>query len=333
MFIHLNEEEIMREITFAQAINEALREEMQKDPTVFIAGEDVGLMGGVFGVTSGLLEEFGEERVRDTPITESAIVGSAIGAAVTGMRPVIELMFIDFTAVAMDQITNQAAKMRYMFGGKATLPITIRTCAGAGFSASAQHSQSLEAWFTHIPGLKVVMPSTPEDAKGLLKSAIMDNNPVIFIEHKLLYGKTGEVPAEDYNIPLGKAKIRQEGKDLTLISWSRMVDICLSAAARLAKEGLKVEVIDLRTLIPLDKEAIFQSVEKTGRVIIVHEACLTGGFGGEIAALIAEEAFDSLDAPIKRVASPDVPVPFNPVLEKHYLPDEDKIMHAVKQIL
>ena len=323
----------MREITFAQAINEALREEMKKDPTVFIAGEDVGLMGGVFGVTGGLLEDFGEERVRDTPITEAAIVGSAIGAAVTGMRPVIELMFIDFTAVAMDQIVNQAAKMRYMFGGKATLPLTIRTCAGAGFSASAQHSQSLEAWFAHTPGLKVVMPSTPQDAKGLLKAAIMDNNPVIFIEHKLLYGKKGEVPEGEYTIPLGKAQILREGKDLTLISWSRMVDICLSAADILSKEAIKAEVIDLRTLVPLDKEAIFSSVEKTGRVIIVHEACLTGGFGGEIAALIADEAFDSLDAPIKRVAAPDVPIPFNPVLEKHYLPDEEKILRAARQIL
>ena len=323
----------MREITFAQAINEALREEMKKDPTVFIAGEDVGLMGGVFGVTGGLLEDFGEERVRDTPITEAAIVGSAIGAAVTGMRPVIELMFIDFTAVAMDQIVNQAAKMRYMFGGKATLPLTIRTCAGAGFSASAQHSQSLEAWFAHTPGLKVVMPSTPQDAKGLLKAAIKDNNPVIFIEHKLLYGKKGEVPEGEYTIPLGKAQILREGKDLTLISWSRMVDICLSAADILSKEAIKAEVIDLRTLVPLDKEAIFSSVEKTGRVIIVHEACLTGGFGGEIAALIADEAFDSLDAPIKRVAAPDVPIPFNPVLEKHYLPDEEKILRAARQIL
>src|SRR3990172_771290 len=305
MSLHHNQEGIMREITFAQAINEALREEMKKDPTVFIAGEDVGLMGGVFGVTGGLLEDFGEERVRDTPITEAAIVGSAIGAAVTGMRPVIELMFIDFTAVAMDQIVNQAAKMRYMFGGKATLPLTIRTCAGAGFSASAQHSQSLEAWFAHTPGLKVVMPSTPQDAKGLLKAAIKDNNPVIFIEHKLLYGKKGEVPEGEYTIPLGKAQILREGKDLTLISWSRMVDICLSAADILSKEAIKAEVIDLRTLVPLDKEAIFSSVEKTGRVIIVHEACLTGGFGGEIAALIADEAFDSLDAPIKRVAAPD----------------------------
>lgn len=323
----------MREISFSQALNEALREEMKKDPAVFIAGEDVGLMGGVFGVTNGLLEEFGEERVRDTPISEAAIVGSAIGSAVTGMRPVIELMFIDFTAVAMDQIVNQAAKMRYMFGGKASLPITIRTCAGAGFSAAAQHSQSLEAWFVHTPGLKVVMPSTPQDAKGLLKAAIRDNNPVVFIEHKLLYGKTGQVPEGEYHIPLGKAQIVREGKDLTLISWSRMVDICLSAAETLAKEGVKGEVIDLRTLVPLDKEAIFRSVEKTGRVIIVHEACLTGGFGGEIAALIADEAFDCLDAPIKRVTAPDAPIPFNPTLEKHYIPDEEEVLKAVRQIL
>lgn len=323
----------MKKIKFFQALTEALKEEMRRDPAVFVAGEDVGLMGGSFGVTHGLLKEFGEERVRDTPISESAIVGLAVGSGVTGMRPVVELMFIDFAAVCMDQIVNQAAKMRYMFGGKAKLPITIRACTGAGFAASAQHSQSLEAWFIHVPGLKVVAPSNPYDAKGLLKSAIRDDNPVIFLEHKLLYGKRGEIPEEEYLVPIGKAQIVREGADLTLISWAKMVDTCLSASEKLAGEGVQAEVIDLRTLSPLDKETIYRSVEKTGKVVIVHEACLTGGFGGEIAALIADEAFDYLDGPVKRVAAPDVPIPFNPILEKCYLPDEDKIIQTAKQIL
>ncbi|MBI4595624.1 MAG: alpha-ketoacid dehydrogenase subunit beta [Candidatus Tectomicrobia bacterium] len=323
----------MKKIKYFQALNEALKEEMTRDPSVYVAGEDVGLMGGSFGVTRDLLKEFGEERVRDTPISEAAIIGSAVGAAVTGMRPVVEVMFIDFAAVCMDQIVNQAAKMRYMFGGKAKLPITIRMCGGAGFAASAQHSQSLEAWFTHIPGLKVIIPSDPYDAKGLLKTAIRDDNPVIFIEHKLLYGKRGEIPEEEYTIPFGKALIRREGTDLTLITWGKMVDTCLSASEKLANDGIMAEVIDLRTLAPLDKEAIFQSVKKTGKVVIVHEACLTSGFGGEIAALIADEVFDYLDAPVKRVAAPDAPIPFNPILEKKYLPDEDKVVKAVKQIM
>lgn len=323
----------MREISYAEALNETIREAMRRDPTVYLAGEDVGAFGGVFGVTKGLLEEFGPERVRDTPITEAAIIGSAIGAAATGMRPVVELMFIDFMAVCMDQIVNQAAKMRYMFGGKARLPIVIRACCGAGFNAAAQHSQCLEAWFTHTPGLKVVMPSTPYDAKGLLWTSIADDNPVVFIEHKGLYGKKGSVPEQDYAVPLGAAEVKREGGNVTLISWSRMVDVCLAAAKTLAQEGVEAEVIDLRSLVPLDKETIFASVEKTGKVVIVHEACLTGGFGGEIAALIADEAFDCLDAPIKRVAAPDVPVPFSPVLESCYIPNKEKILQAVRGIL
>lgn len=323
----------MREISYAEALNEVLREEMKRDPTLFVAGEDVGAFGGVFGVTKGLLEEFGEERVRDTPITEAAIVGCAIGAAATGMRPVIEMMFMDFMGVCVDQIVNQAAKMRYMFGGKARLPIVIRACCGAGVSAAAQHSQSLEAWFTHTPGLKVVMPSTPHDAKGLLRAAIADDNPVVFLEHKLLYGKKGPVPEGAYTIPLGSAEVRRQGQHVTLISWSRMVDVCLSAAQSLAQEGIEAEVIDLRTLTPLDKATLFSSVEKTGKVVIVHEACLTGGYGGEVAALIADESFDCLDAPIKRVAAPDIPVPFSPVLERHYIPNELQVLQAVREIL
>ncbi|MBI2877113.1 MAG: alpha-ketoacid dehydrogenase subunit beta [Candidatus Tectomicrobia bacterium] len=323
----------MREISYAEALNEVLREEMKRDPTIFVAGEDVGAFGGVFGVTRGLLEEFGEDRVRDTPITEAAIVGCAIGAAATGMRPVIEMMFMDFMGVCLDQIVNQAAKMRYMFGGKARLPIVLRACCGAGVSAAAQHSQSLEAWFTHTPGLKVVMPSTPADAKGLLRSAIADDNPVIFLEHKLLYGKKGPVPEGDYTIPLGVADVKRPGQHVTLISWSRMVDLCLSAAGSLAQEGIEAEVIDLRTLTPLDKSSLFASVEKTGKVVIVHEACLTGGYGGEVAALIADQAFDCLDAPIKRVAAPDIPVPFSPALERHYIPDAAQVLRAVREIL
>ena len=323
----------MREITYAEALNETLREAMRRDPAVFVAGEDIGAFGGVFGVTKGLLEEFGPERVRDTPITEAAIVGSAIGAAVTGMRPVAEMMFMDFMGVCMDQIVNQAAKMRYMFGGKARLPIVLRACCGAGFNAAAQHSQCLEAWFTHTPGLKVVIPSTPYDVKGLLRASIADDNPVIFIEHKALYGKKGLVPEEDYTVPLGAADIKREGGNVTLVSWSRMVEVCLAAARSLDQEGVETEVVDLRSLAPLDKETLFASVEKTGKVVIVHEACLTGGFGGEVAALLADEAFDCLDAPIKRVAAPDVPVPFSPVLEGHYIPDEGQILQAVKEIL
>ncbi len=323
----------MRKLTFAQALNEALRQEMRRDPTIYVAGEDVGRYGGIFGVTAGLLEEFGEERVRDTPITESAIIGSAVGAAAAGLRPVVEIMFIDFIGVALDQLFNQAAKMKYMFGGKAKLPIVVRTTCGAGMSAAAQHSQSLEAWFMHIPGLKVVAPSTPYDAKGLLISSIRDDNPVFFIEHKMLYGLEGEVPEEPYTIPLGVADIKREGKDVTVVATMAMVHKALEAAEDLAKEGIEVEVVDPRTLSPLDKETIINSVKKTHRLVIVHEAVKQAGPGAEIAAIVAEEAFEYLDAPIKRVAAPFTPVPFSPVLENAYIPSKESIISAVKEVV
>jgi pyruvate dehydrogenase E1 component beta subunit len=323
----------MRKLTFAQALNEALRQEMRRDPTIYVAGEDVGKYGGIFGVTAGLLEEFGEERVRDTPITESAIIGSAVGAAAAGLRPVVEIMFIDFIGVALDQLFNQAAKMKYMFGGKAKLPIVVRTTCGAGMSAAAQHSQSLEAWFMHIPGLKVVAPSTPYDAKGLLISSIRDDNPVLFIEHKMLYGIEGEVPEEPYTIPLGVADIKREGKDVTVVATMAMVHKALEAAEDLAKEGIEVEVVDPRTLSPLDRETIINSVKKTHRLVIVHEAVKQAGPGAEIAATVAEEAFEYLDAPIKRVAAPFTPVPFSPVLESAYIPSKENIISAVKEVV
>ncbi|MCS7285895.1 MAG: alpha-ketoacid dehydrogenase subunit beta [Anaerolineae bacterium] len=323
----------MRKLTFAQALNEALRQEMRRDPTIYVAGEDVGKYGGIFGVTAGLLEEFGEERVRDTPITESAIIGSAVGAAAAGLRPVVEIMFIDFIGVALDQLFNQAAKMKYMFGGKAKLPIVVRTTCGAGMCAAAQHSQSLEAWFMHIPGLKVVAPSTPYDAKGLLISSIRDDNPVFFIEHKMLYGLEGDVPEEPYTIPLGVADIKREGKDVTVVATMAMVHKALEAADELAKEGIEVEVVDPRTLSPLDKETIINSVKKTHRLVVVHEAVKQAGPGAEIAAMVAEEAFDYLDAPIKRVAAPFTPVPFSPVLESAYIPSKDNIISAVREVL
>ncbi len=324
----------MKELTVAEAIRAALREEMLRDETVYICGEDVGQFGGCFGVTQGLFEEFGEDRVRDTPISETAIVGSAVGAAATGMRPVPEIMFMDFVTVCMDQLVNQAAKMRYMFGGKAKMPMTLRLPVGAGISAAAQHSQSLEAWLTHVPGLKVVMPSTPADHKGLLKASIRDDNPVIFVEHKVLYGIKGPVPEdEDFVIPLGKGDIKRQGEDVTVVETSMMVYKALAAAEELAKEGISVEVVDPRTLVPLDKELILASVEKTGRLVVVHEAVKTGGFGGEIAAIVAEEGFDYLDAPIKRVAAHDVPIPFNAGQEQFVIPGEQDIIAAVKELI
>lgn len=323
----------MRKLTYAQALNEALRQEMRRDPSIYVAGEDVGRYGGIFGVTAGLLQEFGEKRVKDTPITESAIIGSAVGAAAAGLRPVVELMFIDFIGVALDQLFNQAAKMKYMFGGKARLPLVVRTQGGGGMGAAAQHSQCLESWFMHIPGLKVALPSTPYDAKGLLIQAIRDDNPVFFIEHKMCYGLSGDVPEEPYTIPFGKADVKREGKDVTIVATLFMVQKALSAAERLAKEGISAEVIDPRTLTPLDEEAILASVRKTHRLVIVHEAVKRAGSGAEIAAIVAEHAFDYLDAPIKRVAAPFTPVPFSPVLEREYIPDEDKIIAAVKEVV
>lgn len=324
----------MREITYAKAIIEAMSEEMRKDEDVFLMGEDVGLYGGAFGVSVGMFQEFGPERVRDTPISEAVIAGAAIGAAVTGMRPIAEIMFSDFTTIAMDQLVNQAAKMRYMFGGKAQVPMVLRTPSGSGTGAAAQHSQSLEAWFCHVPGLKVVVPSTPYDAKGLLKASIRDNNPVMFFEQKLLYRKKGNVPEDDYIIPLGKADIKREGKDLTIITYGRMVPVCLEVAEEVSKEGIEIEVVDPRTLVPLDKEAITQSVKKTGKVLIVHEACQTGGFGGEISAVISDsEAFFYLDAKIKRLGGLDVPIPYCPELEKNVVPTIDTVKQAVYELM
>ncbi|MBI2877847.1 MAG: alpha-ketoacid dehydrogenase subunit beta [Candidatus Tectomicrobia bacterium] len=323
----------MKNISFRDALREAMREEMLRDESVFVAGEDVEIMGGAFGVTKGLVEQFGKKRVRNTPISEVAIIGCAVGAAATGLRPVVEIMIMDFITVCMDQIVNQAAKMRYMFGGKIRLPLVIRTASGAGFASAAQHSQSLEAWFTHVPGIKVVMPATPYDAKGLLKSAIRDDNPVLFIEPKGLYRFRQEVTEEDYTLPLGKAEVKREGRDVTVVTYGQMVHTALAAAQRLESERIGLEVIDLRSLSPLDKGAILSSVEKTGRLIVLHEACKTGGFGAEVAALVAEEGFDLLDAPIRRVAAPDIPVPYTTPLERFYIPDEKDLIAAVREIV
>jgi pyruvate dehydrogenase E1 component beta subunit len=324
----------MRKITYREALREALREEMQRDSTVFLLGEDIGkYWGGAFKVTEGLAEEFGEERVRDTPISESAIIGTGVGAAITGMRPVAEIMFGDLTALAMDQIANQAAKIRYMFGGQAKCPLVIRTPFGAGVNIASHHSQSLEAWFMHVPGLYVAVPSMPYDAKGLLKSAIRGNNPVMFCEHKLLYPIEGEVPEEEYTIPFGLADVKREGEDVTIVATLYMVHKALNAAEILQKEGISVEVVDPRTLTPVDKQTIIDSVKKTGRIVIVSEDCKTAGVSAEIAAIIAEEAIDYLDAPIKRVAEPDTPIPFSPPLEQYVIPDEKAIIKAVKEIV
>jgi pyruvate dehydrogenase E1 component beta subunit len=318
--------------TYVEALREGMVLEMRRDSKVFLAGEDVGMFGGCFGQTQGMFAEFGAERVVDTPISETAIMGLGTGSAAAGLRPIVELMFIDFIGVAMDELLNQAAKMRYMFGGKAQLPMVVRLPAGAGFSAAAQHSQSLEAWLAHIPGIKVVTPATPADAKGLMIAAIRDNNPVMYIEQKALYGLKGEVPDGDYVVPIGKANVAREGSDISLITWGAMLGKCLEAADELAKNGKKAEVIDLRTITPLDKETILKSVTKTGRVVIVHEAVKTGGFAGEVAALIADEAFDALNGPIKRVTAPDTPVPFSPPLEAEWIPSTAKVLAAANSL-
>jgi len=321
-----------REITYAQAIREAMSDEMRRNPDVFFMGEDIGVYCGAFGVSNGMLEEFGSERVRDTPISENGFVGAAVGAAITGMRPIVELMFSDFMAVCFDHILNQSPKMRYMFGGKVKVPMVLRTPSGGGTGAAAQHSQSLEAIYAHIPGLKVVIPSTPYDAKGLLKTSIRDDNPVIFLEQKLLYKTKGHVPNDDYSIPLGKADIKLSGDDCTIITYGRMVHLCLEAASQLASEGIHVEVIDIRTILPLDTEALIESVIKTKHCVIVHEAVKFAGFGGELATTINEsEAFYYLDAPIKRLGALSAPIPFSPILEKHCFPTVEKIIDAVKE--
>lgn len=323
----------MRELTYAQAINEALAQAMRRDRNVFLAGEDIGRWGGAFKVTLGLYDEFGPERVLDTPISEQAYVGLAVGAAATGLRPCVELQFLDFLAWSMDQVVNQAAKMKYMFGGKARLPLTIRAVGGGGLGAAAQHSQMLEAWICHVPGLKLAIPSTAHDAKGLLLAAIQDDDPVFVIEHKRLYATQGPVPEEEYTIPLGVAEVKRPGTDVTIVAWSHDVHKALAAAEQLAGRGIEAEVLDPRTLVPLDREAILASVRKTRRLVIVHEAVKFCGVGAEIAAMIADEAFDDLDAPIKRVAAPYTPIPFSPVLEQAYLTDEAKIIAAVEELV
>ena len=323
----------MREITYGDALVEALTEEMRRDERVFLMGEDVGRFGMVYWARPQLWKEFEDERVRDTPISENAIVGFALGAAITGMRPVADIMFCDLLALSMDQIVNQVAKVRYMFGGEINVPLVIHSSLGGLRSAAAQHSQHLESWFTHVPGLKVVVPSTPYDAKGMFKSAIRDNNPVIFFEHQQLMHTKGQVPEEEYLVPFGKADIKREGKDMTVVSYSLMVHRVLRAAEELEKKGVNIEVIDLRTLNPLDKKTILESVEKTGRLLIIHQASTTSGFGAEIAAMVAQEGFELLISPIHRLGSLDVPVPFSPEMENFVVPDEANIIDEVLSMM
>lgn len=340
----------MKQITLvAEALRQALKEEMQRDKNVILLGEDIGKFGGAFQVTRGLLEEFGEQRVKDTPISEAAIIGAAIGAAIGGLRPVAEIQYADFMTCAMDQIVNQAAKIRLISGGQVTLPLVIRAPLGST-TRGAQHGQSLEAWFMHTPGLKVVVPSTPYDAKGLLKTAIRDDNPVIFFEHKVLYGSKspGEksnitdpkitaafvpAPRQEYTIPFGKADVKREGRDVTVVATFLMIHKTLIVAEKFSREGIEVEVIDPRTLVPLDENTILDSVKKTGRFVVVTEDCRTAGVGAEIAAMVSEKAFDYLDAPIKRIGALDTPIPFAPIAENHVIPNEERITKAIKETL
>ena len=322
-----------KELTYLEAIREALAEEMRRDPKVFVLGEDVGEYGGAFGVTQGLFQEFGESRVIDTPISESAIVGISIGASLRGYRPVAEMQFSDFISCGFDQIVNQAATLRYRYGGRASVPIVVRAPSGGNVGGGLYHSQNPEAWFIHRPGLKVVAPSTSFDAKGLLKAAIRDDNPVIYFEHKYLYRRAkGAVPEGDEIVPIGVAATRREGDDITLLTYGAMVQPSLEAADRLSKDGVEVEVIDLRTLLPFDKDAILRSVEKTNRAMVVHEDVKTLGIGAELAAVIMEEKFDALDAPVMRVTYPDTHCPFSNVLEAFNLPDADKITAALRKL-
>ena len=323
----------MAQITLREAINQALREEMQRDEKVFLMGEEVGQYHGAYKVSQGLLEEFGEKRVIDTPITEAGFTGVGIGAAMYGLRPVIEMMTFNFSIVAMDQIVNNAAKLRYMSGGQIKVPMVIRGPSGAAHQLAAQHSQALEAWFAHVPGLKVVIPSTPKDAKGLLKSAIRDDNPVIFMESELMYGMKGEVPEGEYTIPLGKGDIKREGKDVTIIAYSKMLHLAMQAADELKKEGIDAEVIDPMTIKPLDREMILGSIKKTNRSVIVQEGWRFCGVAAEISCMIYEEALDYLDAPVARVTSEEVPMPCAGNLEKAVLPSKEKIIKAVKKVM
>lgn len=324
----------MREITYVEAVREALRQAMTADERVFLIGEDIGVYGGAFGATAGLIKEFGEDRVIDTPISEAAIAGTCIGSALTGMRPVGEIQFMDFVTLSMEQLVLQASKIRFMFGGKASVPMVLRMPGGSGTGAAAQHSESLENWFVHVPGLKVVMPSNPYDVKGLLLAAIQDNNPVIFVEHKLLYKTKGEVPEEPYLVPLSQSHVARAGKDITIVATSVMVGRSLEAAQRLADQGIEAEVIDPRTLSPLDDAPIIESVKKTGRALVVHEAPRTGGFGGEIVSHIVEsEAFDYLEAPVRRLAGLDIPIPYNRNLEYHTVPQVETIALEAAKIV
>lgn len=323
----------MARITMREAISQALWEEMERDPDVFILGEEVGVWGGTYAVTKGFYDHFGEKRVRDTPIAEAAIIGAAIGASLTGLRPVAELMTINFAFSAMDHIVNEAAKLHYMFGGQMVLPLVIRTVGGGGRQLGATHSQTPDAIFAHFPGLKVVAPGTPEDAKGLLKSAIRSDDPIFFIEHATLYQVRGEVPDEEYLIPIGKSKIQREGSDVTIVTYSKMLDVSNKAADRLEKEGIQAEIIDLRSLRPLDMEPVFESFKKTNRAVIVEEGWRSYGVGSEVAARLYEGAFDYVDAPIKRVAQKEVPLPYNQALEQMALPQVEDVIAAVKEAL
>ncbi len=322
----------MRQISYAQALNEAMAEEMRKDKNVFLMGEDVGVMGGWLGHTIGLYEEFGAERVIDTPIAESGLANIANGMAMAGKRPILEIQFGDFLGLAFDAVGNQGPKFRYMSGGELKVPAVFRSLQGGGFGAAAQHSQCVEAWFMNLPGLKIAVPTTPYDVKGLLKAAVRDDDPVLFLEHKALLGVKGEVPEEEYIVPLGKAKVVKEGKDVTIIALQNLVYQSIEAAKELEEEGISVEIIDPRTLIPLDSQTIFSSVKKTGKVVIAHEAPKRGGVGGEISAFITENCFESLKAPIKRVAALNIPIPFG-IPEKYCLPNKDHIVKAVKELV
>jgi pyruvate dehydrogenase E1 component beta subunit len=321
----------MPETTYREAVRDAMSEAMRRDDSVFIMGEDIAEMGGSMGVTQGMLDEFGPERVRNTPISEMAIVGAGIGAAMAGMRPIVEIMYQDFTTLAMEQLVNQAAKHRYMSGGQLKVPLTVRTQGGAGWSPGAQHAQQLEAWFVHVPGLKVVLPSTPEDVRGLLFGAIYDDNPVMFFEHRTLYGLKGEVPEELEPIEFGKARVHREGEDVTVVATGRLVHEALGAAEEAEADGISVEVIDPRTLLPLDEDAIVASVEKTNRCVVAHEAVVRMGFGAEVAALVQERAFDYLDAPVERVGAKFAPLPFAPVMEEYVVPHARDVLAAIRK--
>lgn len=323
----------MARITMREAISQALWEEMERDPRVFILGEEVGVWGGTYAVTKGFYDHFGGERVRDTPIAEAAIIGAAIGAAITGLRPVAELMTINFAFSAMDHIVNEAAKLHYMFGGQMVLPMVIRTVGGGGRQLGATHSQTPDAIFAHFPGLKVIAPGTPEDAKGLLISAIRSQDPIMFIEHATLYQVRGEVPDGDYSVPIGKSKIQRSGRDVTIITYSKLLEISLKAADELAKEGIEAEIVDLRTLRPLDMEPVIESVKKTNRAVTAEEGWMSFGVGSEVASRIYEQAFDYLDAPVKRVAQKEAPLPYNRRLEQSALPQVEDVVRAVKEVL